>query len=79
MRRRLRDIILSGDIPEPRDALMIGLCRATGLVPLLLTPPELEETVSRVDQIADLEELNRSLAEVIRQLQASMVAFTGLA
>jgi Trp operon repressor len=48
-------------------------------VPLLLTPPELEETVSRVDQIADLEELNRSLAEVIRQLQASMVAFTGLA
>ena len=79
VRRRLRDIILSGEIPDPRDALMIGLCRATGLVPLLLTPPELEETVSRVDQIADLEELNRSLAEVIRQLQASMVAFTGLA
>ncbi len=79
VRGRLRDIILSGDIPEPRDALMIGLCRATGLVPLLLTPPELEETVARVDQIADLEELNRSLAEVIRQLQASMVAFTGLA
>ncbi len=79
VRGRLRDIILSDDIPEPRDALMIGLCRATGLVPLLLTPPELEETVARVDQIADLEELNRSLAEVIRQLQASMVAFTGLA
>lgn len=79
VRGRLRDIILSGDIPEPRDALMIGLCRATGLVPLLLTPPELEETVERVDRIADLEELNRSLAEVIRQLQASMVAFTGLA
>lgn len=79
VRGRLRDIILSGDIPEPRDALMIGLCRATGLVPLLLTPPELEETVARVDQIADLEELNRSLAEVVRQLQASMVAFTGLA
>jgi hypothetical protein len=69
VRRRLRDIILSADIPDPRDALMIGLCRATGLVPLLLTPPELEETVSRVDQIADLEELNRSLDEVIRHLQ----------
>jgi hypothetical protein len=79
VRARLRDIILSDDIPDARDALMIGLCRATGLVPLLLTPPELEETVTRVDQIADLEELNRSLAEVIRQLQASMVAFTGLA
>ena len=79
VRTRLRDIILSNDIPEARDALLIGLCRATGLVPLLLTPPELEETVTRVDQIADLEELNRALAEVIRQLQASMVAFTGLA
>lgn len=79
VRARLRDLILSDDIPEPRDALLIGLCRATGLVPLLLTPPELEETVARVDQIADLEELNRALAEVIRQLQASMVAFTGLA
>ena len=79
VRARLRAIILSDDIPDARDALLIGLCRATGLVPLLLTPPELEETVTRVDQIADLEELNRSLAEVIRQLQASMVAFTGLA
>ena len=79
VRARLREIILSDDIPGPRDALLIGLCRATGLVPLLLTPPELEETVTRVDQIADLEELNRALAEVIRQLQASMVAFTGLA
>ena len=78
VRARLRDIILSDDIPDARDALLIGLCRATGLVPLLLTPPELEETVSRVDQIADLEELNRALSEVIRQLQASMVAFTGL-
>ncbi len=79
VRARLRDIILSDDIPDARDSLLIGLCRATGLVPLLLTPPELEETVARVDQIADLEELNRALAEVIRQLQASMVAFTGLA
>jgi len=79
VRARLREIILSDDIPEARDALLIGLCRATGLVPLLLTPPELEETITRVDQIADLEELNRALAEVIRQLQASMVAFTGLA
>ena len=79
VRARLRQIILSDDIPEPRDALLIGLCRATGLVPLLLTPPELEETVARVDQIADLEELNRALSEVIQQLQASMVAFTGLA
>lgn len=79
VRARLRDLILSDEIPEARDALLVGLCRATGLVPLLLTPPELEETVSRVDQIADLEELSRSLSEVIRQLQASMVAFTGLA
>lgn len=79
VRARLRDIILSTEIPDARDALLIGLCRATGLVPLLLTPPELEETVQRVDEIADLEELNRSLSEVLRQLQASMVAFTGLA
>ena len=79
VRTRLREIILSADIPDARDALLIGLCRATGLVPLLLTPPELEETVQRVDEIADLEELNRSLSEVLSQLQASMVAFTGLA
>ncbi len=79
VRTRLRELILSDEIPEPRDSLLLGLCRATGLVPLLLTPIELEETQQRVDDIADLEELNRSLAEVIRQVQASMVAFGGLA
>ena len=79
VRVRLRELILSDEIPDARDALLVGLCRACGLVPLLLTPPELEETVARVDQIADLEELSRALSEVIRQLQSSMVAFTGLA
>lgn len=79
VRARLRDLILSDEIPDPRDSLLLGLCRATGLVPLLLTPLELEDTQQRVDHIADLEELNRSLAEVIRQVQASMVAFGGLA
>ncbi len=40
VRARLRDVLLSGETPDPRDALMIGLCRATGLVTLILSDEE---------------------------------------
>lgn len=61
VRARLRAVLLEGGIPEPRDSLMVGLCRATGLVALLLSEEEAARTASRIAAVAGLEEMGRSL------------------
>ena len=73
VRARLRGVLLDDDIPEPRDALLIGLARATGLVALLLSEAEAEAVAPRVEQIATLEELSRSLSAATRDVYASLL------
>ncbi|MCR0982259.1 GOLPH3/VPS74 family protein [Roseomonas populi] len=60
-RERLRAVLLAGEIPEARDSLMAGLCRATGLTALLLSEDEAREAAARIAAVAALEEMSRSL------------------
>lgn len=73
VRARLRGVLLDDDIPEPRDALLIGLARATGLIPLLLSETEAAAAGARVEQIAALEELSRSLSAATRDVYAALL------
>ena len=77
VRARLRAVLLEDDIPEPHDSLMIGLARAAGLIPLILSQAEQERAADRVDQVANLEELARTLSSVTREVYAMMLAFAG--
>lgn len=77
VRARLRAVLLSNDIPEPHDSLMIGLARSTGIIPFILSAAEQEKCGKRVDQVADLEELGRTLSSVTREVYAMMLAFAG--
>jgi hypothetical protein len=58
-------VLLGNEIPDPRDALLIGLARAAGLLPLLLGPEELPLARERIVLVAGLEALSRSLATAV--------------
>jgi len=77
VRERLRAVLLKDEIPDPQDALLVGLARSAGLIPLILTPDEQARAGKRVDQVADLEELSRTLSSVTREVFAVMLAFAG--
>jgi hypothetical protein len=77
-RARLRAVLLEDDIPDPRDALLIGLCQATGLVPLLLDEAELAAAEARVEQVARLEELSRSLGRATQDVYARLLRDSAL-
>jgi Golgi phosphoprotein 3 len=72
---RLLGVIFNDEIPEPRDTLLIGLARATGLFALILSPAELDRAQPRIDQIADLEELNRSLSAAVQEILAQVARY----
>jgi hypothetical protein len=75
VKARLLGVLFDEEIPDPRDALLIGLCREANLFALILAPAELERVGPRIAQVAALEELNRSLAEAIRDIYARIVRF----
>jgi len=75
VKARIMGVLFKDEIPDPRDSLLIGLCRAAGLFPLLLSGQELDRVQGRIDAVADLEELNRSLADAIREIYAQIARF----
>lgn len=71
VRARLIRSVATDDIPEPREALLLGLARSTALLPLLLPPELLAARQERIALLTGLEALNRSLSETIGDLYAA--------
>jgi Golgi phosphoprotein 3 len=78
VKARLTGVIFDDDVPDPRDSLLIGLCRAAGLLPLILAPDTLEAAEPRIRQVADLDELSRSLGNAVRDIFIEMARYTPL-
>jgi len=67
VRARVMQLLNNDEIPHPRDALIIGLLRSTGLISHLLNYTESKKIKTRIDQIANLEEINRSLNIAVQE------------
>ncbi|MBB5693395.1 GOLPH3/VPS74 family protein [Muricoccus pecuniae] len=76
VKARLMAVIFEEEAPEPRDALLIGLCRAAGLLPLILAPGTLEAAEPRIEAVANTEELSRSLGDAVRDIFVEMARYT---
>ncbi len=73
-RARLRRMLLAEEIPAPRDALLLGLARAAGLLPLIFTEAELEQVQGWLALVTRIESLNRSLGTAVAELRAGRLA-----
>jgi hypothetical protein len=60
-------LLNSDEIPDPRDALLVGLLHVTGIMNRLLSASELIRLQNRIDHIANLEEMNRSLSASVQE------------
>jgi Golgi phosphoprotein 3 len=74
VKSRIMTLLNNDDIPSARDALLVGVLRATGMFDVLLSTPEHERLRSRIDQLADLEEIGRSLNHTVAVLQMALAA-----
>jgi hypothetical protein len=72
-RGRLRATLLEETIPEPRDALLLGLARAAGLLPLLLSAEELARVQPWLGLVTRIESLNRSLGAAVADIRAARI------
>lgn len=71
LRRRVREAVLSDDVPSPRAVVTVGLLDACGLAPWLFSADELARRAGRLRQVARLELLVQAMAEAIRAFEGA--------
>lgn len=74
VRSRLMTLLNNTEIPDAREALLIGLLSATGIMGRLLSESEAARLQPRIDQIARLEEISRSLDESVRGIYLMLLS-----
>jgi hypothetical protein len=67
---RIMAELFEGEIPNPRDVMIISLADACGIFPALLTPTELERVAPRIAMLRSLEMLSRGVFKLISEVRA---------
>ncbi len=62
---RLRDMVFSPGVPDPRDVLILSLAAACKLLDGVFTPVELERVKNRIAALAQLDLIGHEVAEAI--------------
>jgi hypothetical protein len=69
IKTRLRQVLLTDEIPDPRDVVLICLIDACGLLGLVLTPDELARTESRIEKLARLDLIGQAVTRAVAEIR----------
>lgn len=69
VRARLRQLVLTDEIPDPRDVVLICLIDACGLLGLVLSPGEIAETKTRVEQLSRLDLIGQAVTKAVAEIR----------
>ncbi len=72
VRTRILALLEGNDIPSPRDALLVGLMRSSGILRRLLSAADYERLRERIDHLAQLEHVSRELSSTLTELQVAL-------
>ncbi len=69
VRKRLGRVLLCGDLPDPRDTMVISLANACGLWRGLIDPSTLDHLKPKIEQISTMDLIGREVGRAIRARQ----------
>ncbi len=68
VRTRIRHIILTDEIPEPRDVVIISLVQACDLVDELFSPDERKKAYKRIVQLSKMDLIGQAVNKAVNDL-----------
>ena len=73
---RIMEVLLSDEIPDPRDVTLICLADACGLFRELLSGRELAEVTPRIERVTRLDLIGRAMSRAIDDVRMAVAAAT---
>ena len=68
VRLRVMQVLFDDDVPDPRDAAIIGLADACGLFEGVLAKDELSDVADRLSVVRRMDLIGRTVSQVVREL-----------
>ena len=72
VKRRIADLLLSDDIPDPRDIVIIALAHSCGLLRRVFSESELRSAQKRIEQIARMDLIGQAMTDTMVELNAAL-------
>lgn len=72
VRERLAQAILTNEIPDTRDIMLVSIAAACGLLPFALSEAQVEARKERIQVLCNLETISRKVADAIGGLDATL-------
>ena len=69
VRARLRELILTDEIPDPRDVVLLCLIDACGLLGLVLSLDEIALRRTRIEQLTRLDLIGRAMTRAVGEIR----------
>ena len=69
VKARLRQVLLSDEIPDPRDVVLICLIDACNLLGLVLSPDEIDRTQARVEALGRLDLIGQAVTKAVAEIR----------
>ena len=69
VKARLRQVLLTEEIPDPRDVVLICLIDASGLLGLVLSPEEIAQATTRVEQLSRLDLIGQAVTKAVAEIR----------
>ena len=63
---RILNVVLNDDIPDPRDVILVGLMHTCDRFKTLLSEEDYEEKLERIETVASMDLVGRSVATAVR-------------
>ncbi len=76
---RIEDVLLSDDIPDPRDVALICLVDACGFLGDIFAARELERSGPRIEQLRKMDLIGREVGSVIAEIEQAVMMAMALA
>jgi len=70
VRARLRQVLLTDDIPDPRDVVLVCLVDACALMGFVLNPAELDAATPRVEQLRKMDLIGQAVTRAASETEA---------
>ncbi|WOO42386.1 GOLPH3/VPS74 family protein [Rubellicoccus peritrichatus] len=70
---RIRDVVIDGAIPDPKDVVLICLMNACDLSSAVFSDDELEQHSDRINQVARMDFIGQALAKAIAEIQEAIL------
>jgi len=74
VKKRLRELVLDEEIPDPREIVLVALADACGLFGEMLSPEDLERARPRINTLRKLDLIGQAMAHIIRDVEHNIAS-----